>query len=485
MSTAGVLALVGAHLVGAWGVLRRRARRSAQRLRQTERDAEAKRAEAERQAERLGALEEEVRAAASALALGDLPGESETARAAAELGHQLERRRRLDQQIKAAEEQRQDADKRQREVEQRAEELEKAKEERARLQAEWAEWKRGRGFPDELSPQGVFDFAGRLGEAQRLLRDKRALERKRSQTREAIAAWEDSAREIVRARGGPVEATGEALIDAFNAAAEAIQAEQEAYQQVREVEAAVLREAGHDANRAAELRRTLADGDHQAWTDERAQLDAYLEAQQQARDEALRQEQEATRDREAVETSDRIADLETRRNQLAGEVARAFRQWQVYESARGLIEETLERFERERQPAVFAGASARLARFSRGRYGEIRQAEAGQDFRVIDADGRPVQPIDLSRGTREQLYLAVRLGLIEEFAGRGTSLPLVLDEILVNFDPDRMAAVAAELARFAEHHQVLLFTCHPETAERVKTNAPGAASLPMAELAGG
>jgi uncharacterized protein YhaN len=485
MSAAGVLALVGAHLVGAWVVLRRRARRSAQRLQQTERDAEAKRAEAERQAERLRALEEEVRAAARALDLGDLPGESDLARAASELGYKLEERRRLDQQVKAAEEQRQDAERRQQEVEQRATDLETAKDERTRLQDEWLAWKRARGFPDALSPDGVLDFAGQLGEAQRLLRDKRVLERKLSQTRQAIAAWEDSAREIVRARGGAAEGSGAALIDAFNAAAEAIQAEQEAYKQVRDAEALVLREAGNDADRAAELRRTLAGGDQQAWSDERAQLDQYLEAQQQARDKALRQEQEATRLREEVERSDRIADLETRRNQLAGEVARAFRQWQVYESARVLIEETLERFERERQPAVFARASERLARFSHGRYTQIRQAEAGQDFRVIDADNRAVPPIDLSRGTREQLYLAVRLGLIEEFAQRGTSLPLVLDEILVNFDPDRMAAVAAELARFAEDHQVLLFTCHPEIAERVQANAPGAASIPMAELAAG
>ena len=281
------------------------------------------------------------------------------------------------------------------------------------------------------------------------------------------------------------EATGEALIEAFNAAAQAIQSEQAAYQQIREVETALLREAGNDEARAAELRQTLAGGDAQAWADERAKLDEYLEAQQSARDEALKREQEATRDRQAVETSDRIAELETRRNQLAGEVGRRYRQWQVYACAQALIEETLERFERERQPAVFARASERLARFSHGRYTQIRQAEAGQDFRVIDADDRAVQPIDLSRGTREQLYLAVRLGLIEEFAQRGTSLPLVLDEILVNFDPDRMAAVAGELARFAENHQVLLFTCHPEIAQRVQANAPGAASIPMAELAAG
>ena len=482
---AGALSLVALGAVGAWVALRQRARRAAERLRGASDKLDTLKADAERQAAELRAREDEVRRAAHPHGFEELPDEGALARALTDLGHQLERRRRLDDQIEEAEEQRQDAEQRRQEVDRLDAEHKSAKAQRQQLHDDWAVWKRGYGFPDDLSPQGVLDFAGKLGEAQRLLQDKRALARKLAQLGESIAGWEDSARAIVRARGGPSEAAGEALIEAFNAAAEAIQAEQAAYSQVREVEAAVLREAGNDDARAAELRRTLADGDSQGWSDERARLDAYLEAQQEARDEALKLEQEATRDRRAVETSDRIAELETQRNQLIGEVQRIYRQWQIYESARVLIEETLERFERERQPAVFARASARLERFCHGRYTQIRQAEAGQDFRVIDAVGRAVQPIDLSRGTREQLYLAVRLGLIEEFAQRGTSLPLVLDEILVNFDPERMAAVAAELARFAEDHQVLLFTCHPEIAERVQTNAPGAASMPMGELAAG
>ena len=485
LAAAGAFAVLGLVLAGAWAWLRDRARRTAEKLRRARDDLETKRSEAEQQAARLRTCEDEALEAATALGFEAVPGEDAVAGALTDLANQLEKRREIDRKAEDAEAQRQDAVRRQQEVDHLAEALETVKAERQRLRDDWTAWKQARGFADELSPEGVLDFAEQLRQAQAALRDKRALERKLGQLREAIAGWEDGAREIVRARGGDAEATGAALIDAFNVCAEAIQAEQDAYQQVREVEDAVLREAGNDAERAAELRQTLAGGDSQAWTDERAELDSYLTAQQEARDEALRQEQKATRDREEVETSDRIAELETRRNQLAGEVARLYRQWQVYASAQALIEETLERFERDRQPAVFARASDRLARFSHGRYTQIRQAEAGQDFRVIDAAQRAVQPIDLSRGTREQLYLAVRLGLIEEFAQRGTSLPLVLDEILVNFDPDRMAAVAAELARFAEDHQVLLFTCHPEIAERVQANAPGTASIPMAELAAG
>ena len=69
----------------------------------------------------------------------------------------------------------------------------------------------------------------------------------------------------------------------------------------------------------------------------------------------------------------------------------------------------------------------------------------------------------LSRGTREQLLISIRLGFIEEYEKKTEALPLVLDEILVNFDRDRAGRTAAILHDFSRHRQTLLFTCHPET----------------------
>ena len=71
----------------------------------------------------------------------------------------------------------------------------------------------------------------------------------------------------------------------------------------------------------------------------------------------------------------------------------------------------------------------------------------------------------MSRGTIEQLYLCLRLGLADSFAHRSVSLPIVLDDVLVNFDPDRAAAVATELAATAGSHQMVFLTCHPHLAE--------------------
>jgi uncharacterized protein YhaN len=51
-------------------------------------------------------------------------------------------------------------------------------------------------------------------------------------------------------------------------------------------------------------------------------------------------------------------------------------------------------------------------------------------------------------------------------------LPLVMDDVLVNFDPRRARLAAQTLAEFAAESQVLLFTCHPETAAVFEDVAP-------------
>ena len=84
---------------------------------------------------------------------------------------------------------------------------------------------------------------------------------------------------------------------------------------------------------------------------------------------------------------------------------------------------------------------------------------------MTDAAGASKQPAELSRGTREQLYLALRFGLIREFGEHAERLPVVVDEALVNFDPERARLAAESFAQLAETNQVLVFTCHPSTAE--------------------
>src|SRR5439155_18200022 len=97
---------------------------------------------------------------------------------------------------------------------------------------------------------------------------------------------------------------------------------------------------------------------------------------------------------------------------------------------------------------------------------------SGESLIILDRSSQAKRPEELSRGTAEQLYLCLRLALASEFARRAESLPLIMDDVLVNFDPVRARAVARELVRFAERRQILIFTCQPESARLSEGSAP-------------
>lgn len=66
----------------------------------------------------------------------------------------------------------------------------------------------------------------------------------------------------------------------------------------------------------------------------------------------------------------------------------------------------------------------------------------------------------MSEGTRDQLYLALRLASLERALEAQEPLPLILDDILVNFDDSRARSVLRVLRDFSERAQVLLFVHH-------------------------
>jgi uncharacterized protein YhaN len=76
----------------------------------------------------------------------------------------------------------------------------------------------------------------------------------------------------------------------------------------------------------------------------------------------------------------------------------------------------------------------------------------------------------MSDGTRDQLYLALRLASMELYASDHEPIPFILDDILVMFDDPRAVAAIRALAELARHTQVLLFTHHQHLLELAKTS---------------
>ncbi len=143
------------------------------------------------------------------------------------------------------------------------------------------------------------------------------------------------------------------------------------------------------------------------------------------------------------------------------QIAQAKQRWRLLAST-GLVLESIRRiYETERQPETLNEASKYLKRFSEGRYVRVWAPLGKNALRVDDQQGRSLPVELLSQGTREAVFLSLRLALVAAYARRGAILPLVLDDVLVNLDIRRSEAAAKVLVDFAAAgHQVMLFTCH-------------------------
>ena len=65
----------------------------------------------------------------------------------------------------------------------------------------------------------------------------------------------------------------------------------------------------------------------------------------------------------------------------------------------------------------------------------------------------------LSKGTAEQMYLAVRLAIAESMSP-GDTFPIMMDDVLESYDDERLEETMKYLKQLGEKHQIILFTCH-------------------------
>jgi len=129
-----------------------------------------------------------------------------------------------------------------------------------------------------------------------------------------------------------------------------------------------------------------------------------------------------------------------------------------------LLEQLRERFREKAHGPLLRRAGALFQQITGGDYTSIAPLDDDDltqaDFRAFSSAGSTsYRTGQLSRGTREQLFLAVRLARIEEIE---PPLPVVLDDSTANFDPLHLERVCRALRHLAESHQVFVLTCHPE-----------------------
>ena len=171
--------------------------------------------------------------------------------------------------------------------------------------------------------------------------------------------------------------------------------------------------------------------------------------------------------------------LRGRREELVEELRVLAAEWSKHVVARSLLVRARNRYEEHRQPDVVRRAQAFFYGLTGGRYPKLHVTVGEQAITVIDETGVRKTPKQLSRGTYEQLYLALRFGLIQSMGEETERLPVIVDEVLVNFDLERARRAAAAFVDLSRTNQVLVLTCHQWIVDLFTEAAPDAAVVDL------
>lgn len=389
----------------------------------------------------------------------------------------------------------------------------------------WREWLRGNGLPEELNPQQAQEVYRLIGAATELMNrsaefaariqalegeikayEERAaaafqpLERTAPAPERLIAAVHDLARELkehqdrrlqrqektrqigdmgrqMDALNQDAEARGRKITWLFNSVSAADESDFRRRHEIAQQRAelarrwhTILKVTGEPDEGA--LRAAFSATSDEELRQREAVLNQQIgEAEQEM--ERLRQRRAELAHRiDAMQKSDQITHLRAEEEALLAEIRAYGADWARHAVALAMLTRAREQFEIDQQPGVIRKASGFFAGMTGGQYEKI-MAPLGQDaVEAVAVDGARKRPDELSRGAAEQLYLAIRFGYIQHRADEHERMPLIMDEILVNFDAGRATLAAKIILELAESHQIFYFTCHRQTVEMFRSLRP-------------
>ena len=411
-------------------------------------------------------------------------------------------------------------------------EAESAAERFSGAQAAWRDLLRKQGFEADLDPEGAKKAQDLAGEVRKLHARRVEANKRTAATQAAIREFEDRCGEMLSRLGRPVpdgsalEPALRALEDALLESVDAKAARNKAHgdlEAAKEAKGLLKTRINTQRQGQDELLEAAGCPDYETLQQRAAtanERDALHQQIRELRREALAKSGEVDENRlaEAMEGEDleslergretlraRVREIEGERDttiklrtelemELAGlrgeegrekhlalaeshraEARAAARKWLRARLALWMLEEARQIFERDHQPRVLVEAGKLLSAITDGRWTRItRSVEGGGELAVHSGEDAGTAAAILSRGAREQLYFALRLANALQPRAKGEPLPLVLDDVLVNFDQGRARKSLRALASAAEERQILLFTCHDWVRSLVENQATDA-----------
>lgn len=320
---------------------------------------------------------------------------------------------------------------------------------------------------DFSSDQAVVKLQALLRQAEKaaamheqLLEDQNQLEENR---RQCLAAQQRNADQLSRLRQQALCETDDALLKI----SEGFSAQQERKKELRACEETLLEltegvdiellEAQRQELDPDQLPGHIAALEHQL----REELDPQIKQFSEQRGEARNQLQ-------SMDGSSKAAQKEDEAQAALAKVRRLADRYLRVRLGSRILKREIENYRREHQDPILKSASTYFQQLTLGAFTGLRSDldDSGQPILVGIAGDDIVKTVDaMSSGTRDQLYLALRLATLEWRLEQHEPMPFIADDILINFDDERSRATLDALARLARRNQVILFSHHRQIVD--------------------
>jgi uncharacterized protein YhaN len=166
---------------------------------------------------------------------------------------------------------------------------------------------------------------------------------------------------------------------------------------------------------------------------------------------------------EALDGNDQATRAEAQRQEAIAAMVDSAERYLKLQTAARLLKWSLEKFRETNQGPMLAKASANFHTLTLGSFSRLlADSDSGASPRLVGFrdDGEQVPVTGMSEGSRDQLYLALRLAALEIQVEQGYRMPLIADDLFINFDDERTAAGLKVLGELSRHTQIIFLTHH-------------------------
>lgn len=166
---------------------------------------------------------------------------------------------------------------------------------------------------------------------------------------------------------------------------------------------------------------------------------------------------------EALDGNDHATRAEAQRQEAIAAMVESAESYLKLKTAVRLLKWSLEKFRETHQGPMLAKASSNFHTLTLGSFRRlVADTDGGGPPRLLGIrDDREQVPVTgMSEGSRDQLYLALRLAALEIQVEQGYRMPLIADDLFINFDDERTAAGLKVLGEISRHTQIIFLTHH-------------------------